>query len=154
VQNVFNSGPYNGKGNIMSFFSAHAKNENHTSERCPPPWGDKRLSNIFRNSVDFLQNRQLFSGFESVNAYKAWFSSTFFQDALDATGFFLTRYSLPEKDVLFGDKQVLFVLPNAAITAFRRCNQIGLICRKSQLNHIPIQRFLSVTNIPVEISEL
>lgn len=148
VQNEFGFGPYNGKGSILAFLSAHAKTGGYNGDRCPTPWQDAALSKIFRHHADLARNRHLRAGFQSVAHYKNWFATDYFQNALDATGFFLTRYSLPAKDVLFGDRQVVCRLNNAHITAFRRCNQPGMMRTRSDIVHKPIRRFLKNTNNP------
>lgn len=147
LHNEFGNGPYNGTGNIFNFMSAHAKEEGHSIEHCPPPWRDKELSKIFRRHADFLKEKHLRCGFLNIQQYEEWFISEFFRNALDATGFFLARYSLPEQDIINGDKQVVFILKNAAITEFRRCHQPHLVLEQ---NHPPIQRFLTATDIPVQ----
>jgi len=89
-----------------------------------------------------------------IKDYERWFSSDNFKYALDATCFFLTRYSVPDDDVLFGRRQILLKMDRASITGFRRCNEVGVMLKKSDIAHKPIMRFLKSTDRQVEMPDL
>ncbi len=147
VQNEFGFGPYNGKGNIFAFICA---NMTHGKRR-PAPWQDKDLSKVFTNHVAYLRQHWLRSGFQDVDQYHGWFNGSM-RNVLDATGFFLTRYSVPEKDILVGDKQCIFALRHSKITAFRRCNQPGIMTARDEIQHTPIKHFLRAANAPLVLA--
>lgn len=153
VQNEYNSGPYNGTGNIFDFLCAFGKRAKCFNGKRPPPWSDKQLKEKFQHASQYI-NSGLYSGFSSVRQYKFWFVNDEVFNALDATGYFLARYSVPEQDVHEGDTQVAFRLNDASIDAFRRCNEIGLMLKKADITHRPIQRFMGSTEISIEMSEL
>ena len=154
VENEFGCGPYNGKGNILEYFKAQCRNEMQRSKYRPVPWQDENLSKTFPTASRFLSNPQYFSGFAKIKDYERWFSSDNFKHALDATCFFLTRYSAPEDDVLLGKRQVLLTMNRASITGFRRCNEIGVMLKKSDIVHKPITQFLKRADRSVEMLDI
>lgn len=154
MHNEFMGGPYCGKGNIYDYISAHGESAKRLKARRPVPWQDKKLSKHFSNHIEFGRRDDLRAGFNSVAAYSQWFASEELQNVCDATGFFLARYSVDEEDVMLGDKQTLFKPDNAVITAFRRCNQPGIMRSRAEINHKPIIRFLKKGDVPCEMPEL
>ena len=151
VQNEFGFGPYNGKGHIIDFLGAYHKTLKHTKSSWPPPWLDGGLSQTFKSKSEFRESMHPLSGFEDLRAYNRWFATQFFRNALDATGFFLTRYSLPEDNILRGERQVVLNLKGASITAFRRCNEIALMLKKADIDHKPIKKFMKVSTVPLDM---
>lgn len=152
LHNEFMGGPYAGKGNIYDYIAAHAESSKRLMAKRPVPWKDEGLSQHFQNFAEFRVRTDLVSGFKGLSAYSRWFSSGEFQNACDATGFFLTRYRVDAEDVILGDKQVLFKPDSAVITAFRRCNQPGVMQTRADVHHKPIMRFLKNTDLACDMT--
>ena len=152
MHNEFMGGPYCGKGNIGDYVQAHDTAAKRVAGHQVLPWKDEGLTQYFKCRLDFTEHEEdLRCGFNNLAGYKQWFPSKEFQSACDATGFFLSRYSIDKENAMLGARQAVFNPAKAVITAFRRCNQSGIMRSVNDITHKPILRFLENPNCNIQI---
>lgn len=98
------AGPYGVSGIVESDdWDVNGRHKNSLTH--PSPQSDKKLKQIFG---DKLNLSPYYCGFESISQLNNWFSSRDL-NLLKSLDFTIRKYKVSKKNVLFGDKQVLFV---------------------------------------------
>lgn len=120
MENVQGAGPYRTAawGGLIDKMTTLGLNPDQC-ENHPAPNKDHGLKEFFANTDDI--SPWLF-GFETINAYKAWFETSEVRNFLQENGFFLTCYETKKDEVVHGDKQSLFKRKGAVIKHFADAN--------------------------------
>lgn len=96
----------------------------HEEKHCPNPYQDERLKTVW----DELYNKSDYSfGFRNERQMRAWFRHPQWRKQVEEQGFHIYVYSVPEADVRYGDKQVIFKKHGRAFRrqGFIRLTQLG-----------------------------
>ena len=135
VENREGAGPYRSAqyGGHLAELSQLGFNEPNDPKR-PDPSKDSTIARYF-NGLNITQRSKLIYGFRSLAQYRSWFNQKAVRDFLSDKGYFLTQYQVKTSNAVFGNAQAAFLVKDAFMTAFRRCDTS--LIEASEVKHLP-----------------